>query len=652
MPTRLLPLSKTEYVEEEINNKFINNKDLKKEDLQVFVELSENNLAPIQFGFNPDNTIKIYDEEEAIGKNIYIGSKRQFLYCRFNIQYSSIKLNINVEEFKTGWDPSKYLVFRNGYLMNSNMYRIYTASFDNFISRKVLYSLVQFNIGDRIDIFYIESEDNMNPIPINRDVYLTVRKQYATMNFQTLFPVPYPYPEYPRGKNMFFVCDMEGHYLDNRYDYQVAVDAEHITLRDDHSVKSAYTDYLIYTFPYVKQDWEDEGSGDEDILSGNKSGVDFIYSYSIPSPNNRGGIVNFYPKFDQYNIDKRCCMLFCNSTFISPDRYNIVDNDTIELLDPIDKEHSVYSQFTMVIFKEQGIYDIDNIKFEIEVHQIEATEDQQQKFYIPNVQIQKPSFLVFIGSINFDQKDRFRWKQEINRMDIIEEEEFVEKGRILTFIFYKPLLPKLIRDKEIYFKKMVFDVADDSGYVTIPSKIYNDIDFNPSNLILFLNGTFLQPDRYSINNNTISMNSTIDDAFDDTKTLVGIYLVAYKPNYMTEREGPYDYTDMKEDHDWIVFDELYAVPKLVDSIINDIDCNLNINKNDNFMIDINCNIQYDSYKCTADEDDQDRYTINGTVEIGRGIIYHKSNIIKNGQFISLNINNKDLNLIDSEFKDI
>ena len=263
MPTRLLPLSKTEYVEEEINNKFINNKDLKKEDLQVFVELSENNLAPIQFGFNPDNTIKIYDEEEAIGKNIYIGSKRQFLYCRFNIQYSSIKLNINIEEFKTGWDPSKYLVFRNGYLMNSNMYRIYTASFDNFISRKVLYSLVQFNIGDRIDIFYIESEDNMNPIPINRDVYLAVRKQYATMNFQTLFPVPYPYPEYPRGKNMFFVCDMEGHYLDNRYDYQVAVDAEHITLRNDHSVHSAYTDYLIYTFPYVKQDWEDEGSGDD-----------------------------------------------------------------------------------------------------------------------------------------------------------------------------------------------------------------------------------------------------------------------------------------------------------------------------------------------------------------------------------------------------
>lgn len=572
MATKLLPISSTASVETEIDEKFIRNSDINREDIQVFVEISEGNLTPIKFGYNPDGSIHIEDQEEACAKNVYIGSKRQFIYYRMNIREDTHKLDINVEELMSAWNPKKYFVFHNGYLMNSSIMRIYIPSFDNTIARKVIYTTTTIRAKDRIDIFYIESEDYMSSIPINRDVYITTRKQYATMNYQTLFPIPYPYPEYPRGPKMFFVCDMEGHYLDNRYDYQIEVDNEHITLRDDHKVVSAYTDYLIYTFPYVKQDWENEGNSDEDIMSGNDSGVDIIYAHSILQSSNANGLISFYPIFDRYSIDKSNIILFCNSTFIEPDRYEIVDNGTIRLLNDIDRYHSVYAQYTMVIFQEQNVYDKDNLEFAIEVHQVEATEDQQQKFYIPNVQIQKPSFLVFVGSINFDQKYRFQWKQEINRMDIDDEEDFVEKGRLVTFIFYKPLLPKLIREKEIYFKKMQFDVPDDSGYVTIPSNLYNDIDFNPSNLLLFLNGTFLDPDRYNINKNIINMISPIDDGLDDTKTLVGIYLVAYKPNYATEGEGPYDYTDLKEDHDWIIFDEMYAVPYIpphTDAYISD-----------------------------------------------------------------------------------
>lgn len=608
MPTKVFPITIASDVESEIDQLFMRNSDINREDIQVLVEISQYNLVPIRFGYTPDGRIKIYDEEEAAGKNVYIGSKRQFIYHRMNLLEDSNKINLNIEELQTAWNPKKYLIFRNGYLMNSSVLKFYLPAFDNTIARKVVYSTVTFKAKDRLDIFYIESEDFMKSIPINRDVYLTVRKQYATMNYQTLFPVPYPYPEYPRGEKMFFVCDMEGHYLDNRYDYQTAVDAEHITLRDDHKVVSAYTDYLIYTFPYVKQDWEDEGNEEEDVLSGEKSGVDFIYAHSILSPENANGKVSFYPRFDQYEIDKTRCLLFGNSTFIDPERYNIVDNGTIEFVDDLDKFHSVYAQYTMVIFREINIYDEENLEFAIDVRQVEATEDQQQKFYIPNVEIQKPSFLAFVGSINFDQKDRFQWKQEINRMDIVEEEDFVEKGRLVTFIFYKPLLPKLIRQKEIYFKKMQFDVPDDSGYVTIPSKLYNDIDFKPANLILFLNGTFLEPTRYNIQGNRINMVKPYDDALDDTKALVGIYLVAYKPNYMTEGEGPYDYTDMKEDHDWIIFDEMYATPYIPKSVTADIVGDVELQGVDLRLISLQWN-QYIPKSVTAD--------IVGDVELQR-----------------------------------
>lgn len=573
MPMKLTPLTRPDLVEDEINSKYMYNSDIHREDLQVFVELTENNLAPVDFGIDANNKIHIYDNHDGVAqKPMYVGSKRQFLYKVFKVQNDSLKININVEEFKTGWDPTKYFVFRNGYLLNSSLLRIIIPAIDNIYAYKEIYSIAKFKKGDRVDVFYIESEDYLQHIPFNRDVYLCIRKQYATMNQQTLFKIPYPYDNYPRGQKMFFVCDQQGHYLDNRNDYQISEDDEYITLKPDLIQISAYTSYLIFTFPYVKQDWEDEEGADEDTMSGNKSGVDYEISYSILSPENLSGKINFFPIFNQYDIDKdgRNMLLFGNSTFIEKERYNIISNGTIQLKDEIDIKHSPYCQYVMVIFKEQQTFDIENMEFAIEVHQVEITEDGQQAIYIPKVDVQKVSFLAFNNSLNFDQKDRYQWKQEINRMDITEPEDFLDKGEVMTFIFYKPLKPKLMRDKEIYFKKMQFDIEDDSGQVKIPSNLYNDIEFNPSNLILFLNGTYLQPDRYSIVDNVISMVSPIDDGFDDTKTLVGIYLVAYKPNYWEEVDGPYKYTDMKEDHDWIIFDEMYATPYIPDSVTADI----------------------------------------------------------------------------------
>lgn len=579
------PIGNTTELENEVNKLFKMNSDLNRNDLQIYAEISDKNLVPISFGYNPDGTINIYGEDElALNKTMYVGSKRQFLYKRFNIGADTLKLDLNVDEFKTGWDTSRYVVFRNGYMMNSSMYLIYVPMLDNYLVSKVLYTMTKFKKGDRIDIFYIESEDMFSPVPINRDVYLCIKRQYANENDQRAVKIPYPYSTYPRGQKMFFVCDKNGYYLDNRYDYQISEDDEYIFLRESNTLRTKLVDYLIFTFPYAKQDWEWEDSEDSDDMEGEKSGTSFFIAYSVSASNGR---VYFNPIFDQYTIDKRCLLLFGNTTFIDPERYKIIDNGTIEFVQSkafgygeetddvggygnywdgnqnVDIEHSPYVRYTMVIFRNQNVFLLDNLEFAIDVRQVEATQDEQQTFMVPDVDIDKPSFLAFVGSLNFDQKDRFIYNQDLGRIDIQNSEDFVEKGRVVTFIFYKSTIPGALRTREVMFKFIKFDVPDDTGKVKIPSEDYTDLSFNERNLILFLNGVYLSPDRYSIGSNIISMNDPLDDALDDTKTLVGVYLMAYQSSKnINDADGPYMYTDMRDDHDWIIFDELYATPYL------------------------------------------------------------------------------------------
>ena len=106
------PIGNTTELENEVNKLFKMNSDLNRNDLQIYAEISDKNLVPISFGYNPDDTINIYGEDElALNKTMYVGSKRQFLYKRFNIGADTLKLNLNVDEFKTGWNTSRYVVY-------------------------------------------------------------------------------------------------------------------------------------------------------------------------------------------------------------------------------------------------------------------------------------------------------------------------------------------------------------------------------------------------------------------------------------------------------------------------------------------------------------------------------------------------------------
>lgn len=567
MPDKYIELKMCDYtgILEELNRDYVMNSELNREDAQLYVKITDLNYYPIKF--NIDNQgFNIEDNENYIGKEMAIGSKRQYFYKYIKISSNSRIVNINYDEFKTAWNEDKYLIFRNGLLLNKGVYRLAIPSFDNNYDYKCIYSMIEFKTGDRLDIFYIESEESFNDVPFNGNMYVNIQRQWCINDGQLLFKIPYPYPTYPRGEKMFICMSDDGEYYDNRKDYTTSLDGEYITLNEKYNDMISYVDYLLFLFPYVMADWETEGGEDENQQSGNKTGIDLFQSYSILSKNSETtGIVNFYPTFDQYPIDNKNMMLFANTTYIDQSRYEIISNNQIKLLLDTDKKHSSVAKYTMLIFSEQKVLDPNMRKFHLRVEQVIAEEDRQQIFYIPEVDVQKESFLGFLGSVSLDLHKRCTWKPEIHQIIMNSDKDYVLKGRPVYFIFYEAQDNHLIRDKEISFKKMMWDVTA-AGPNTIPKQLYEgSLKFDETNLMLFLNGTYLQPDRYTIThtddgNNIISMNTPADTALVANKTLTGVYLVSYTPNYQTEGDGSYKYTDLMEDHDWIWWDEMYAIP--------------------------------------------------------------------------------------------
>ena len=577
MPDKYIELKMCDYtgILEELNRDYVMNSELNREDAQLYVKITDLNYYPIKS--NIDNQgFNIEDNENYVGKEMAIGSKRQYFYKYIKISSNSRIVNINYDEFKTAWNEDKYLIFRNGLLLNKGVYRLAIPSFDNNYSYKCIYSMIEFKSGDRLDIFYIESEESFNDVPFNGNMYVNIQRQWCINDGQLLFKIPYPYPTYPRGEKMFICMNDDGEYYDNRKDYTTSLDGEYITLNEKYNDMISYVDYLLFLFPYVMADWETEGGEDENQQSGNRTGIDLFQSYSILSKNSETtGIVNFYPSFDQYPIDNKSMMLFANTTYIDQSRYEIVSNNQIKLLLPTDKKHSSVAKYTMLIFSEQKVLDPNMRKFHLRVEQVIATEDRQQIFYMPEVDVQKESFLGFLGSVSLDLHKRCTWKPEIHQIIMNSDEDYVLKGRPVYFIFYEAQDNHLIRDKEISFKKMMWDVtAADPN--TIPKQLYEgSLKFDETNLMLFLNGTYLQPDRYTIThtndgNNVINMNTPADTALVANKTLTGVYLVSYTPNYQTEGDGQYKYTDLMEDHDWIWWDEMYAIPYSPPSVTADI----------------------------------------------------------------------------------
>ena len=282
--TKKKQLTDSAEVEKEIEDEYINcgSKDIDPEDIAVYVEIDKDNLYPLDISIN-DGKVKIKDTYFAADRNLYLGSKRQFLYKQMYINHRSNILKLD-GTFRTGWNKDKYLLFKNGYLVNRAIYWVRVSDIENIYGDKLIFSASSFKPGDRIDLFYIESRDDMDLVPYNRDVYMSSKIVTSYKNNQKVVKVPYPNKVYPRGQKQFFIFTKDGIFLDNRYDYTLSDDKEYVSFKKD--VLPNTGDFVTFVFPYVRSNFEVDGEY-EDALSGEKAGTKFFFSYSVLDLPNR-----------------------------------------------------------------------------------------------------------------------------------------------------------------------------------------------------------------------------------------------------------------------------------------------------------------------------------------------------------------------------
>lgn len=572
---RIKPYGDTSAVEKELNSKFRGHLRIKQEDVQVFAIQDSLNYLPVQTSIDSDGNFHIEDKAEVVERGLVVGSKKQFLYKRYEKEtlgrvYNGLKIVLD-ETFRTAWDKSKYLVFKDGYLLSPSMYVLSIPTWDNDLSEKAIYFPYKLDAEkNTIDVFYIEHNDFVN-VRFNQDAYIETKKAYCENKNQILVKVPYPNDFYPRDKKMFFVLDGQtSAYLDDRYDYVTADGAEYIVLKEDTHLVNPYKDYLTFVFPYVAEEI-DSDMDDEDGV-GEHSGVSFLALHSSYDPkrgtySNPNGIVSFTEEalFTKYDLTKEKIMLFCNSTFIEPDRYKLLNNNTIKLLRKKDVEHYEFSRFTMLVFAEKSA---KKKAFDLTVQQVPIKKSDNGIYNVPKTDPISTNFLVFYDTLFFDISDRFTLDTSTipNKIKLNSplNDLRVQDGHLLTFVFYGKSKDATVRlNREIEICKINFTSANDgTANMQVPD-LEHSIKFNRKNCIIFMNGTYLDPSRYTIDNNVLTFDSRINSLVSN-KALTGIYLVSH-PTIQDNSDAGYfvhDGMDVAHKAKRLIFDELYSYPKI------------------------------------------------------------------------------------------
>ena len=159
------PYTDVTKVEKELNDIYWDNRAIDPHDVQLFVRLDDFNYYPVPCYIDKDRKFHVEDSQAYAGRELFVGSKHQFLYHQYKIKTNDPNgvIYLALEDGKdmaTAWDPTKFIMFKNGYLINACLYQIIIPSFDNTYGRKFIYSAVPFKNNDRVDLFYIESRDD------------------------------------------------------------------------------------------------------------------------------------------------------------------------------------------------------------------------------------------------------------------------------------------------------------------------------------------------------------------------------------------------------------------------------------------------------------------------------------------------------------
>lgn len=532
---RLSPYYDVTALENEINEKYKGLR-LNPEDVRIYAKISDDNYYPIETYYDKSiDKIVVEDTEDLALRELYLGTRRQFLYAQYTMLNPGIRIDLD-KEFRTAWMKDRFFVFINGYMVDRSLLHVYLPDYGDNETMKVIYTHTGYRRGDRIDIFYIEGKDKFTPIRFNQDVYLRTYKYTAEYNNQQVVPIPYPYDKYPRHPYAFYVFNTQTKkMLNNISDYTIEDECRQITLKDETILNRGRIDSIYFVFPYAQEDTEDEFGSSEHI--GEESGISFFQSYYDFEKDKKypyydsSGILEFQPAFTRYELEDTAVMVFCNGTFVPPDKYELTSNNTIRLKDPVDIAHAEYAKYTMFIFYENEETALEHRDFQMYIHYVIPDADEQDTINVPPSIPPNCDFLVFNGILFLDMANHFEWDPSTDPNTIkVRTPEIIRKDKGLTFIFYSNRENGYRKRFTLDFLKVKCEPEED-GKLNLNVNLNYDISFNKKNLLLFMDGIYLMPEHYDITENVVTFLEPLDTRIRaEDSTFTGVYMISHPLN--------------------------------------------------------------------------------------------------------------------------
>lgn len=206
-------------------------------------------------------------------------------------------------------------------------------------------------------------------------------------------------------------------------------------------------------------------------------------------------------------------ILYKNTVMIDPSRYRIVGYDLIEFYDYENLNLDSHYNVTMQIItdnREWLFEDMTTMKYAY----VEATVDNQSVFEIPDVKdsdgLDYRFFLVFRGSVCIDNQYRYKISDDYKTITFTNTEDFVPKGSNILFVFVK--LTKSDQFGPLHVKPVYVyldtppksEVSFDDNVYQLKIPYFHNLTFTQKNFMMFIQDTFISPDRYKVENNIIT----------------------------------------------------------------------------------------------------------------------------------------------------
>ena len=454
------------------------------------------NLYPLNKEIDKNGYLVLHNEYKTNNKYYmygkwYIGSRNQFIHKKYVIDDNIIHLG---EEFKTAYDERKFWIFYEGKFVNSSSYRVLIPKYSNSnITERAIYFRFEPGIKRTIDVYYLPSDCVANRVETSGDLKIYCIPVYATTDNQLRFKVPYPYKNYPHIYDAFY-CIKENHYVDKSL---YTFDGDYIVF--DPSIKFKAFEPLTFVFPVYKKYWDYDTSN-----VGNLDQMKFISYYNRTEEFGQTHIEFEYDWRGKPNKD-RAHYLFMNTTFIEPSRYTLNDDGSIDMILNEGEYIDEGVLFCFVFETDKDTLNNSNIIMSTYILSTDDDVDEDYEYDLPEPDYWD-SFFITRGSV-LVSPHRYEVTPDHKRIKFLNsfdgqpnlnwDKVFPQKspnGRHLYIVFMKHkddiAGTKSNGKAHICTSYQFYRPSEDIQDLKIDNEFYNHFQFNDTNMILFVNGTY------------------------------------------------------------------------------------------------------------------------------------------------------------------